>query len=206
MPRLRRRLLEPRREPPVDGRGARVPVRVDQAKADSAARAADAGVHRLAFRAHVSAKTTVQSKRRVAIALCDAYPASASASTIPARSGWGSLGRSEPDGEEHPFMAGTVNSQSGREAHFHCEGLVGQWQLSGKARNSHCGPTAVIDAVHSQTATTGYWITSSARMRSDDGSLRPRALAARRLTISRYSRGCSTGRSAAFAPLRILST
>ena len=31
-----------------------------------------------------------------------------------------------------------------------------------------------------------YWITSSARITSDDGRLRPRAPAARRLTISRY--------------------
>src|SRR6266478_8079581 len=49
-------------------------------------------------------------------------------------------------------------------------------------------------------------ITSSARARSVGGGSRPRALAALRLTTSSNLVGCSMGRSAAFAPLRILST
>jgi hypothetical protein len=51
-----------------------------------------------------------------------------------------------------------------------------------------------------------YWITSSARIVSEGGMVRPSALAARRLTTRRYFRGCSIGNSAGLAPLRILST
>jgi len=43
------------------------------------------------------------------------------------------------------LMAGTVNSKARREADFHHEALgrlVGQGQLLGKARNSHCRPQA----------------------------------------------------------------
>src|SRR4029079_1237592 len=51
-----------------------------------------------------------------------------------------------------------------------------------------------------------YSITSSARASSDGGTANPRAFAVLRLTISSNFVGCSTGRSAGFAPLRILST
>ena len=51
-----------------------------------------------------------------------------------------------------------------------------------------------------------HWITSSARRRSDCGTVRPRAFAALRLmTVSNFE-GCSTGRAAGLAPFRILST
>src|SRR5262249_44627400 len=49
-------------------------------------------------------------------------------------------------------------------------------------------------------------ITSSARARSVGGISRPSALAVVRLTTSSNLVGCSTGRSAGFAPRRILST
>jgi len=49
-------------------------------------------------------------------------------------------------------------------------------------------------------------ITSSARARNVSGMLKPIPLAALRLTISSNLVGCSTGRSAGFAPLKILST
>jgi hypothetical protein len=49
-------------------------------------------------------------------------------------------------------------------------------------------------------------ITWSARCRSDGGIVRPRALAVFRLMTSSYLLGCSMGRSAGLAPLRILST
>jgi hypothetical protein len=45
----------------------------------------------------------------------------------------------------------------------------------------------------------------SARSRSKDGIVRPIALASLRLMIKSYFVGCSTGRSAGFASLRILS-
>jgi len=48
--------------------------------------------------------------------------------------------------------------------------------------------------------------TSFASSRTDSGIVRPRDLAVLRLITSSYSVGCSTGRSAGLAPLRILST
>ena len=52
----------------------------------------------------------------------------------------------------------------------------------------------------------GYSITSSARASSVGGTSRPSVLAVLRLITSSNFVGCSTGRSAGFAPLRILST
>src|SRR6185436_15469377 len=49
-------------------------------------------------------------------------------------------------------------------------------------------------------------MTSSARARIDCGTVRPSALAVLRLMTSSNLVGCSTGRSAGLAPLRILST
>src|ERR1700682_6477955 len=51
-----------------------------------------------------------------------------------------------------------------------------------------------------------HWITSSARSSSDCGIVRSSALATLRFTDSLNTDGRSTGRSAGFAPLRILST
>src|SRR5262249_41940507 len=53
---------------------------------------------------------------------------------------------------------------------------------------------------------SGHWMTSSARANSDCGIVRPSALAVLRLITSSNFVGCSTGRSAGLAPLRILST
>src|SRR5207237_2395759 len=55
-----------------------------------------------------------------------------------------------------------------------------------------------LAAVHSMT--------SSARVRIEGGTVRPSAFAVLRLTTSSNRVGCSTGRSAGLAPLRILST
>jgi hypothetical protein len=49
-----------------------------------------------------------------------------------------------------------------------------------------------------------YSTTSSARARIEGGTVRPSALAVLRLTTSSNLVGCSTGRSAGLAPLRIL--
>ena len=51
-----------------------------------------------------------------------------------------------------------------------------------------------------------YWITSSARNMIDCGTVSPSAFAVFKLTTSSNRVGCSTGSSAGFAPLRILST
>src|SRR5262245_7823764 len=51
-----------------------------------------------------------------------------------------------------------------------------------------------------------HWMISSARISTDCGIVSPRAFAVLRLITSSNLVGCSTGRSAGFAPLRILST
>jgi hypothetical protein len=51
-----------------------------------------------------------------------------------------------------------------------------------------------------------YSITSSARVSSVGGTMMSSAFAVFRLITSSYLVGCSTGRSAGFAPLKILST
>src|SRR5262245_27732593 len=50
----------------------------------------------------------------------------------------------------------------------------------------------------------GHWITSSARASTDRGIVKPSALAVLRLMTSSNLVGCSVGRSAGLAPLRIL--
>ena len=56
------------------------------------------------------------------------------------------------------------------------------------------------------TPTSTYWITSSAWKRSAGGIVTPRAFAVLRLMTNSNFTGRSTGRSAGFVPLRILST
>ena len=51
-----------------------------------------------------------------------------------------------------------------------------------------------------------YWMISSVCANSHGGIVNPSALAVLRLMINSNFVGCSTGRSAGFAPLRILST
>src|SRR5712664_1655673 len=51
-----------------------------------------------------------------------------------------------------------------------------------------------------------YSITSSARVSSVGGTMMPSAFAVFKLITSSYLVGCSTGRSAGFAPLKILLT
>ena len=57
-----------------------------------------------------------------------------------------------------------------------------------------------------QEGATTYRITWSALMRTDWGMVRPSALAVFMLMTNSKRVGCSTGRSAGLAPLRILST
>src|SRR5262249_13344009 len=51
-----------------------------------------------------------------------------------------------------------------------------------------------------------YSITSSARVSSDGGTVRPSAFAVLRLIVNSNLVGCCTGRSAGLAPLKIWST
>jgi hypothetical protein len=70
--------------------------------------------------------------------------------------------------------------------------------IGGAQRDVRFVPKADIAPPHS--------ITWSARAISDDGTVRPNALAVFKLIVSSYLVGACTGRSAGFSPLRIRST
>jgi hypothetical protein len=73
-------------------------------------------------------------------------------------------------------------------------------RLGSERRNEH------TDGTSDESSPVHYWIISSARTSTAGGIVRPRALAVLRLMTSSNLVGCSTGKSAGFAPLRILST
>src|SRR5712671_134551 len=62
------------------------------------------------------------------------------------------------------------------------------------------------ETLHNRRHDADYSITSSARASSVGGRVKPSAFAVLRLTTSSNRIGCSIGRSAGLAPLRILST
>ena len=64
----------------------------------------------------------------------------------------------------------------------------------------------LLNFIFRLTPTTFYLITLSALARTLGGMVTPICLAAFRLIISSNFVGCSTGRSAGFAPFKILST
>ena len=67
-------------------------------------------------------------------------------------------------------------------------------------------PSNYGDSAKATSELYRYWITSSARASADCGMVRPRSLAVFRLITNSNFVGCSTGKSAGLAPLRILST
>jgi hypothetical protein len=67
------------------------------------------------------------------------------------------------------------------------------------------GPLRAISGLM-QRNQTAYWITSSARASSVGGTVSPNAFAVWRLTTRRNFTGRPIGKSAGFAPFRILST
>src|SRR5262245_8797812 len=79
--------------------------------------------------------------------------------------------------------------------------LPGLLRLGGKGRDNHASSERTDEGspVH-------HSITWSARPSTDGGMVRPSAFAVLRLMTRSYLVGCSTGRSAGLAPLRILST
>src|SRR5262249_33205577 len=90
-----------------------------------------------------------------------------------------------------------------REVHEHADAahLLAHLLRTRRKRPRHRGAAESQDkraAVHS--------ITSSARASNASGTVKPSALAVFILMISSKWVGCSTGRSAGWAPLRILST
>src|SRR5215510_2227736 len=71
--------------------------------------------------------------------------------------------------------------------------------LRGRERSSKNIPTHHTE----ERAPVHHWMISSARTRTDGGIVRPSALAVLALITSSNLVGCSTGRSAGLAPLRI---
>src|SRR5262249_2215258 len=69
------------------------------------------------------------------------------------------------------------------------------------AKSTRCATSGL----HAVKQTKSYSITSSTRARSVGSMLMPSALAVLRLMMNPNFVGCSTGRSAGLAPLRILS-
>src|SRR2546425_4565699 len=80
-------------------------------------------------------------------------------------------------------------------------GLPCLLRLSGKWRRHYSKRESA-----EESASVHHSITWSARSSSDCGIVRPSALAVLRLITSSNFVGCSTGRAAGLAPLRILST
>src|SRR6516225_606219 len=80
----------------------------------------------------------------------------------------------------------------------HCSGTIRARFLASEAR-------PLLAAPSSSWRTARHSITSSARASTVSGTVRPSARAVLRLIVSSYFEACSTGRSAGFAPLRILS-
>src|SRR5262249_26081573 len=72
-------------------------------------------------------------------------------------------------------------------------------------RASQGSSLSILTEPHDELAPP-HSITSSARTRNDSGMLNPSALAVVTLTMRSNLVGCSTGRSAGFAPLKILCT
>src|SRR6516164_6802829 len=77
----------------------------------------------------------------------------------------------------------------------------------GKHHAKRCGlwPRSSRSAEHGDEIATFHSITSSARARSDGGTVRPSAFAVLRLIVRSYLVGACTGRSAGFSPLRMRS-
>jgi hypothetical protein len=73
-------------------------------------------------------------------------------------------------------------------------------------RDEEQAAEAVSHGGEGSRASTRYSITWSARPSTDGGIVSPRARAVFRLMTNSNFVGCSTGRSAGLAPLRILST
>src|SRR5262249_36194193 len=96
--------------------------------------------------------------------------------------------------DHHLVFAAEVDDPNARD-------IPGRLTLGGK-RPGEGDPSRQGD----ERPSVHYSITSSARASTEGGMVRPRALAVFRLMTSSNLVGCSTGRSAGWAPLRILST
>jgi len=117
----------------------------------------------------------------------------------------GSRNRKSPNHQRQcPFIDRCGIGFGGRQCLSPAESVRGPASHQSSATNGAAREPlarAVINA-----STLPYSITWSARRRSDCGSVRPRAFAVLRLITRSNFVGCSTGRSAGFAPFRILST
>ena len=87
----------------------------------------------------------------------------------------------------------------------HARRRIAGFGLNGSSREtSRAGPAADIDTSKEQPL--AYSITRSARRKMDGGIVSPRALAVFMFMENSNLVGSSTGRSAGFTPLKILST
>src|SRR5438477_6487725 len=98
------------------------------------------------------------------------------------------------------WQVGTSGQVDGRQPSYSSD--LGRLLGLGGER---CGEKAASQSADERSP-RGHWMISSARCSKDWGIVSPRALAVLRLMTSSNLVGCSTGRSAAFAPLRSLST
>src|SRR5262249_34695833 len=97
--------------------------------------------------------------------------------------------------QEHTHVLRTGSLKKANPGHVPCP-LSLENECRGQDTSTHYG---------NERSPVLYSITSSARASTEGGMVRPRALAVFRLITSSYLLGCSTGRSAGLAPLRILS-
>jgi hypothetical protein len=119
------------------------------------------------------------------------------------------LGARRAAGAVHHFA--DVRIFHGRGGHAHCEKKLSIMQgassagVSGHCRGTLAGRKVPLpDSCSSKAAF--YSITSSALTSSDGGIVRPNVFAVRWLTTVSNFVGCSIGKSAGFAPLRMRST
>ena len=82
-----------------------------------------------------------------------------------------------------------------------CGGPSSRLRLKSKRRGQEAAAK-----IGNERATGDHWITSSARASTDGGTASPNVFAVLRLMTGSNFVGCSTGKSAGLAPLRILST
>ena len=120
--------------------------------------------------------------------------------------GWSAHGRREAEMPDRDLAAASIPDSRGACGRAAASAGVAFFRARLAGRTSGCRRAASDGAIDTTSdKTERYSITLSARARSVGGTVRPRALALLRLIRSSKAVGCSTGRSAGFAPLRILS-
>ena len=107
-----------------------------------------------------------------------------------------------PEADHNAPVVGVGLGAEGRRGAIQDPEPRGLPRLLGLGRE-RCGEES--EGASEECSPADYWITSSARASTAGGIVRLSAFAVLRLSTSRYLVGCSTGRSAGFAPWRILA-